>query len=158
VKTHRGGSNKKKITPLSIILLKKLTGPQLVKKFPAMHWTRRFIIAFTSARPSPRPCEMPRNIVRFYGEALSAYSSIPKLEDHPVSAVRDCVFNIFAATVHTWRPFLHPLPGDAPCCGDRDPFIMVVMKNDNDSSLEASASGSWSLRSPGLKQQQFWRL
>jgi len=101
---------------------------------------------------------MPRNIVRFYGEALSAYSSIPKLEDHPVSAVRDCVFNIFAATVHTWRPFLHPLPGDAPCCGDRDPFIMVVMKNDNDSSLEASASGSWSLRSPGLKQQQFWRL
>jgi hypothetical protein len=27
----------------------------------------------------------------------------PKLEDHPLSAVRDCLFNIFAATLHTWR-------------------------------------------------------
>jgi len=25
----------------------------------------------------------------------------PKLEDHPLSAVRDCLFNIFAATLHT---------------------------------------------------------
>jgi hypothetical protein len=30
---------------------------------------------------------------------------IPKLEDHPMSAVRDCLFNIFAATLHTWRTF-----------------------------------------------------
>jgi hypothetical protein len=28
----------------------------------------------------------------------------PKLEGHPLSAVRDCVFNIFAATLHIWRP------------------------------------------------------
>ena len=25
-----------------------------------------------------------------------------------------------------WRPFLHPQPEDAPCCGDRDPFITVL--------------------------------
>jgi len=31
-------------------LLEKLTGYQLVKKFPAFHWTLRFITAFTSAR------------------------------------------------------------------------------------------------------------
>jgi hypothetical protein len=31
-------------------------------------------------------------------------SPTPKLEDHPLSAVRDCLFNIFAATLHTWRP------------------------------------------------------
>jgi hypothetical protein len=24
--------------------------------------------------------------------------------DHPLSAVRDCLFNIFAATLHIWRP------------------------------------------------------
>jgi len=24
----------------------------------------------------------------------------PKLEDHPLSAVRDCLFNIFAGTLH----------------------------------------------------------
>jgi hypothetical protein len=31
------------------VLLEKLTGPQLVKKFPAFYGTRRFIIAFTTA-------------------------------------------------------------------------------------------------------------
>jgi hypothetical protein len=28
----------------------------------------------------------------------------PRLDDHPLSAVRDCLFNIFAATLHIWRP------------------------------------------------------
>jgi hypothetical protein len=28
----------------------------------------------------------------------------PKLEDHPLSVVRDCVFIIFTATLHIWRP------------------------------------------------------
>ena len=37
-------------TPWRSILLKKLTGSQLVKKFPAFYGTRRFITAFTSAR------------------------------------------------------------------------------------------------------------
>ena len=32
------------------VLLEKLTGLQLVKKFPAFHGTRRFITAFTSVR------------------------------------------------------------------------------------------------------------
>ena len=40
-----------------------------------------------------------------------------------MSAVRDCVFNIFAATLPYMRPFLHPQPEDAPCHGDRDPLI-----------------------------------
>jgi hypothetical protein len=38
------------LTPWSRVLLEKLTGLQLVKKFPAFYGTRRFIIAFTSAR------------------------------------------------------------------------------------------------------------
>ena len=38
------------LTPLCRVLLEKLTGLQLVKKFPAFHGTRRFITAFTSAR------------------------------------------------------------------------------------------------------------
>ena len=37
-------------TPWSRVLLEKLTGSQLVKKFPAFYGTRRFITAFTSAR------------------------------------------------------------------------------------------------------------
>jgi hypothetical protein len=37
-------------TPWSRVLLEKLTGLQLVKKFPAFYGTRRCITAFTSAR------------------------------------------------------------------------------------------------------------
>jgi hypothetical protein len=55
---------------------------------------------------------------------LLAPRPTPKLEDHPLPAVRDCLFNVFAATLHTWRPFLHPQPEDAPCRGDRDPLNM----------------------------------
>jgi len=36
-------------TPQSRVLLEKLTGSQLVKKFPAFYGTRRFITTFTSA-------------------------------------------------------------------------------------------------------------
>jgi len=38
------------ISPCSRVLLEKLTGFQLVKKFPAFYGTRSFITAFTSAR------------------------------------------------------------------------------------------------------------
>jgi hypothetical protein len=38
------------LTPYSTVLLEKLTGLQLVKKFPAFYGTRRFITAFTCAR------------------------------------------------------------------------------------------------------------
>ena len=37
-------------TPWCRVLLKKLTGLQVVKKFPAFHGTRRFITALTSVR------------------------------------------------------------------------------------------------------------
>jgi len=36
----------------------------------------------------------------FHGEALLVPRPTPKLEDHPLSAVRDCLFNLFAATLH----------------------------------------------------------
>jgi hypothetical protein len=39
--------------------------------------------------------------IRFHGEELLATRPTPKLEDHPLSAVRDCLFNIFAATLRT---------------------------------------------------------
>jgi hypothetical protein len=38
------------LTPWSRVLLEKLTGLPLVKKFSAFYGTRRFITAFTSAR------------------------------------------------------------------------------------------------------------
>jgi hypothetical protein len=60
--------------------------------------------------PSPRPCETFRGMAIFYGEELLASHPNPKMEDHPLSALRDCLFNTFAATLHIWRPFLHSHP------------------------------------------------
>ena len=41
---------------------------------------------------------------RCNGEELLAPSPTPKLDDHLLSAVRGCLFNTFAATLHVWRP------------------------------------------------------
>ena len=57
------------LTPWSRVLLKKLKGFQLVKKFPAFYGTRRFITAFTSARHL----------------SLSWASSIHSIPPHPTS-------------------------------------------------------------------------
>jgi len=43
---------------------------------------------------------MFRNKASFYGEDLSASHPNPMLKDHPLSAVGDCLNNIFAATLH----------------------------------------------------------
>ena len=57
------------LTPWCRVLLEKLTGLQLVEKFPAFHGTRRFITALTSVRhPS-----------------LSWASTIQSIYPHPTS-------------------------------------------------------------------------
>jgi len=56
-------------TPWCRVLLEKLTGLQLVKKFPAFHGTRRFITALTSLRYS----------------SLSWASPIQSIHQHPTS-------------------------------------------------------------------------
>jgi len=54
----------------------------------------------------------------FQKEVLLAPRPTPSLGGHPLSSVRECLFNIFAATRPYWRAFLHSQPEDAPCCGD----------------------------------------
>jgi hypothetical protein len=55
-----------------------------------------------------------RNKYWVYAGGLLAPLSNPRLEDHPLSAVRDCLFNIFAAGGR----LLYPQPEYAPCRGD----------------------------------------
>ena len=57
------------LTPWRRVLLEKLTGSQLVKKFPESYGTRRFITAFTSA----------------HHLSLSWTSSIQSMPPHPTS-------------------------------------------------------------------------
>jgi hypothetical protein len=84
--------------------------------------------AVPNNRSRSEACPYVRNTIIFYGEELLAPRLTPTLEDHPLSAVRDCLFNVFTATLHNWRPFLHPQPEDAPCRGERGPLNMYRVK------------------------------
>jgi hypothetical protein len=77
-----------------------------ISNFPKIHFNC-FLLLFRKnpfKSSSPMPCVTVRNMLDFYGGELLALRSTPKMEDHPLSAVRDCLFNIFAATLRIWRP------------------------------------------------------
>ena len=61
------------------VLLEKLTGLQLVKKFPAFHWTRMFITALTSHRQLSLSWSSP--IQSIYTHPTS-WRSVPILSTH----------------------------------------------------------------------------
>jgi hypothetical protein len=63
-------------------------------------------------RLSKESVQVRGSFENFYGEGLLAPRPTPKLEDHPLSAVRGCLFNVFAADLHSWRPSLYPRPED----------------------------------------------
>ena len=49
-------------------------------------------------------------MILFYGEEMLAPRPTTKLEDHPLSAVRDRLLNVFAATLHiSGRSSIHNL-------------------------------------------------
>jgi hypothetical protein len=63
-----------------------------------------------SLPPIPTLSQIDRGFFKYfvtwlflYGEELSPPSPTPKLKDHPLSAVSDCLFNTFAVTLHMWR-------------------------------------------------------
>ena len=113
----------------------ELNGPLPVNEFPPFYATRKFTTTFKTA--SHLSISWTRSIqVQGFFEQLVICLSFLECEnvnpspnhqaDHPFSAVRGCLFNIFAATLHIWGPVLHPQPEDAPCRGDRDALITSV--------------------------------
>jgi hypothetical protein len=139
------------LTPWSIGLSEKITGHQLLKKFPAICATWRFITACTRVRhfslflarsiQSISP-HSPQSHIRdffvwfvirlsFYDEELLAPRPNPKTEDHTLSAVRDCLFVIFAASIHIWKPFLQAQPEYAPCCGDSTDLQVLLREREH---------------------------
>ena len=94
------------LTPRSRDLLEKLTGSQLIKKFPAFYGTRRFFTAFTSARHL----------------CLSWARSIKSMSPHPTSwrpililscqlclGLPSCLFPTSFPTKTLYIPFLSPI-------------------------------------------------
>jgi hypothetical protein len=106
----------------------------------ASHLSVRDIPHAIHERPGPRLCVVFRNMVIFYGEELLAPRATPKLEGHPLSALRDCLFNVFAATLYIRRPLVHPQTEDASCSGDRDPLNIGQVEGPCECGKEPSGS------------------
>jgi len=90
----------------------------LISNFICLGYSRKI-------HPSVGPCVTFHNKLVFRGEELLAPCPTSKLEDHPLLALCNWLFNIFAATEHIWR--LSPLYATqehTPCHGDRNPHNM----------------------------------
>jgi hypothetical protein len=57
-------------------------------------------------------CEHSVIKMHFNGQELLTPRPTPKLENHPLSAVRDCLFNIFAATLRGWERCVQGFGGE----------------------------------------------
>ena len=78
-------------TPWCRVLIEKLTGLQLVKKFPAFHGTRKFITALTSVRHL----------------SISWASPIQSIYPHPTSWR-----SVLILSTHLRRPYERAKPAD----------------------------------------------
>ena len=57
---------------------------------------------------------------------LVSTSPIPQAGGPPLVGCPQLLIQYIRSYPPYWRPFLHPQPEDAPCCGDRDWLITVV--------------------------------
>ena len=119
------------LTPWCRVLLEKLTGLQLVKKFPAFYGTRRFITALTSVRhlsPEEASClQVFLNTNVLQGGVVST-SPNPQAGGPPLVGSPRLLFQFIRSYPPYWRPFLYPQPEDAPCRGDRDPLLLRITR------------------------------
>ena len=93
------------LTPWCNVLLEKLTGLQLVKKFPAFHGTRRFITELTTVRHLPLTWANP--IQSIYPHPTS-YRSILMLCIHLRLGLPSGLFPSGFPTKTLYTPSPHP--------------------------------------------------
>jgi len=79
---------------------------------------RSILILFSQLHQSLL-CNFSKHFVLFYDEDLLAHWPTSKLEDYPLRAVRDCLFNVFAGT--------HLQSQDALCRREQDSMNMGTL-------------------------------
>ena len=99
------------LTPWCRVLLEKLTGLQLVKKFPAFHGTRRFITALTSVRHLSLSWASP--IQSTYPHPTS-WRSILILSTHVRLGLPSGLFPSGFPTKTVYTPFSSPIRATCP--------------------------------------------
>jgi len=99
------------LTPCSTVLLEKLTGFQLVKKFPAFYGTRRFITTFTS----------PRHLSLFWVRSIQSIPPHPTswrciliLSSHLRLGLSSGLFPTVFSTKTLHRPLISPIRVTCP--------------------------------------------
>jgi hypothetical protein len=55
------------------------------------------------------------NKFMYYGEELLGSRPAPNPENHPLSAIRECLLVLSVDTLHELEAVLYPQPEDAPC-------------------------------------------
>ena len=99
------------LTPWCRVLLEKLTGLLLVKKFPAFHGTRRFITALTSVRHLSPPWDSP--IQSIYPHPIS-WRSILILSTHLCLCLPSGLFLSGFPTKTLYTPLSSPIRATCP--------------------------------------------
>ena len=99
------------LTPWCRVLLEKLTGLQLVKKFPAFHRTRRFITAHTSVRHLSLSWASPTQSI--YPHPTS-WRSILILSTHPHLGLPSGLLPSYFPTKTQYTPLSSPICATCP--------------------------------------------
>ena len=106
------------LNPWSRVLFEKLTGFQLIKKFPAFYGTRLFITPIISARS----LTVSQNNT-FLRWSVVSTSPNPQAGGLLLVGCPWLLIQYIRSYPPYRRPFLHPQPEDAPCFCDRDPPV-----------------------------------
>jgi hypothetical protein len=81
------------------------TWPKETSNIPCSKFRIHFLLPKSLQRlnPSPRPCVTFRNKIFFYGEYYLAPRQTPKLKYHPLSPIRDCLYQY----IRSYPPYLY---------------------------------------------------
>jgi len=110
------------LTPWCRVLLEKLTGLQLVKKFPAFHGTPRFITAFTSVRHLSLSWASP--IQSIYSHATS-WRSVLILSTHLCLGLPSGLFPSGFPSKTLYTPLSSPIRATSPA------YLIKIIKYTN---------------------------